>query len=71
MADDTTARAAEVLSSAAYEEAFRKAASGGEATLSEDERGLLRQARELTGTPAPGYPMPARYDATRNPADRA
>jgi hypothetical protein len=66
MPDETAERTAELLSSSAYEEAFRKAVSGEEATLTEDERGLLREARELTGTPGPGYPMPARYDPTRN-----
>lgn len=56
-----------MLSSSTYETAFTKAMSGNEDALTDEESESLRAAKELTGTTGPGYPMPTRLDATRNP----
>jgi hypothetical protein len=56
-----------LLASAEYEEAFNAVMSGTElAALPQAQRDLLVRARDLTNTPAPGWPMPAKYDATRS-----
>lgn len=56
-----------LLASAEYEEAFNAVMSGTElAALPQAQRDLLMRARELTDTPAPGFPMPAKYDPTRS-----
>lgn len=63
----TVDETAELIASAAYEAAFNKVMSGVEpGLLSEDERALIARARELTGTPAPGVPMPTGYYPTRS-----
>lgn len=57
----------EVLSSEAYEAAFRKVMSGADpALLDDEERDVLRRAKELAGTTDTGYPMPWRLDPTRS-----
>ncbi|MDQ4037827.1 MAG: hypothetical protein M3313_05640 [Actinomycetota bacterium] len=59
-----------MLSSEVYERAFAKVASGVDPSLlPEDERTAVLRAKELTGTPGPGYPMPQRADPTRNRAE--
>lgn len=55
-----------VLSSQAYADAFVKVMSGTDLELlSDDERRVLREAREAARTEGPGYPMPTRLDPTR------
>lgn len=55
----TADKASELLNSPEYEAAFNAVLSGVElAALPKEQQDLLLQARELTGTPAPGYPMP-------------
>ncbi len=62
-ADET----AELLGSAEYKAVFDKVMTGTEVgVLSQPERDLITRARELTGTPAPGLPMPTGYDPTRS-----
>lgn len=61
-ADET----AELLGSAEYEAVFTKVMSGVElAVLAHEELELIRRARALTGTPAPGLPAPTSIDPTR------
>lgn len=51
--------AEDVLSSPVYAAAFVAVMSGTEpGLLPDDQREAIRLARELTGTPPPGYPMP-------------
>lgn len=59
----------EALSDPAYERAFAKVSAGTDpALLPDDERAAVMRAKELSGTPGPGYPMPQRADPTRNRA---
>lgn len=59
--------ARDLVGSAEYEAAFNAVMSGVEpALLTQEQRDLLTRARELTGTPPPGYPMPGRYHPTRS-----
>jgi hypothetical protein len=60
-------QATELLASDEYEAVFNKVMTGTEpGALSEKERTLLAEVRELTNTPAPGLPMPTRHDPTRS-----
>lgn len=63
----TADQAAALLGSAEYEAVFAKVMSGTEpALLSDTERDLITRVRDLTGTPAPGLPMPTGYYPTRS-----
>jgi hypothetical protein len=58
---------AELLGSAAYKAVFNKVMTGTElGALSDEERALLAEVRELTNTPAPGLPLPTQHDRTRS-----
>lgn len=66
----TADEARELLQSEEYEAVFNKVMTGVEpALLADDERTLLARARELTGTPPPGFPMPGVFHPTRSSDD--
>lgn len=61
----TTDPVREALSASAYEAAYGKAMTGRADALTEEERTAVRQARVVTRTSGPGYPVPWRLDPTR------
>jgi hypothetical protein len=71
MTDQPRDELAEVLGSQAYATAFDAVMTGTEpGLLPDDQREALRRARDLTGTPGPGYPVPTSLDPTRNRTGR-
>ncbi len=52
--DETRAALADPVNREAYD----RCARGEVDALTDEERDALRRARELTGTPAPGFPLP-------------
>lgn len=63
MTNEDPVRAA--LDAPAYRSAYDKAMTGREVDLTDEERAAVRQAREVTGTSGPGYPMPWQLDPSR------
>jgi hypothetical protein len=58
---DPAARRAETrqaVGDPVYREAFEMGARGESDAWNDEHRAAVRRARELTGTPAPGFPVP-------------
>lgn len=66
-ADRLPNEVAQLLGSETYVLAFNAVITGVDPSLlPDDQRAALRRAKELLGTPGPGYPAPLKLDPTRS-----